>query len=129
MKNCYSFYFKTTIPHCLFFSVLVNMLLLEPQSVLLLTNKNEVFKKMMSISKQNEIFEENLAIDLEWLKEEFEILFDSKIGNHTEMVQKIANNILDCFLENTDVGGNIVLLSFLDEALENIEKKYSILLK
>ena len=44
------------------------MLLLESQSVLYLTNKNEVFKKMMSISKINEIVEENLVIDLEWLK-------------------------------------------------------------
>ncbi len=57
------------------------MLLLESQSVLYLTNKNEVFKKMMSISKINEIVEENLVIDLEWLKDEFKILFDTKMGN------------------------------------------------
>jgi len=84
---------------------------------------------MMSISEINEILVENLEIDLEWLKEEFEILLDSKIGNHTEIDKKITNDILDYFLENTDVEGNIVLFSFLDEVVENIEKKYSILLK
>jgi hypothetical protein len=88
-----------------------------------------VVKKMMSISKIEEILEENLVIDLEWLREEFEILFDSKMGNHTEMEKKIANDVLDYFLENTDVEGNIALLSFLDEVLENIEKRYPILLK
>ncbi|KKM08479.1 hypothetical protein LCGC14_1724090 [marine sediment metagenome] len=84
---------------------------------------------MMSISKIDETLEENLVIDLEWLKEDFEILFDSKMGNHTEMDKKIANDILDCFLENTDVDGNIGLLNFLDEILDDIEKKYSVLLK
>jgi len=83
----------------------------------------------MSISKINEILVENLEIDLEWLKEEFEILFESKMGNHTEMQKKIANDVLDSFLENADVEGNIVLFIFLDEVVENIEKKYSILLK
>ncbi len=83
---------------------------------------------MMSISKKNEILEENLVIDWEWLKEEFEILFDSRMGNHTEMDKKIANDGLDYFLENTDIGSNIVLYKFLDGIVENIEKKYSILL-
>ncbi len=77
----------------------------------------------------NEILEEDLVIDLEWLKEEFEILFNSKIGNHTEMDKKIANDVLDYFLEKTDVQGNIGLLNFLNEVVENIEKEYSILLK
>ncbi len=77
----------------------------------------------------NEILEEDLVIDLEWLKEEFEILFNSKIGNHTEMDKKIANDVLDYFLEKTNVQGNIGLLNFLDDVVENIEKEYSILLK
>ena len=83
---------------------------------------------MMSISKKNEILEENLVIDWEWLKEEFEILFDSRMGNHTEMEKKIANDVLDYFLDITDIGGNLVLFKFLDDIVENIEKKYSILL-
>ncbi len=76
----------------------------------------------------NEIIEEDLVNDLEWLKEEFEFLFDSRMGNHTEVDKKFANDVLDYFLENTDVGGNIVRYNFLVEVLENIEKKYSILL-
>ena len=83
---------------------------------------------MMSISKKNEILEENLVIDWEWLKEEFEILFDSRMRNHTEMEKKIANDVLDYYLEITDIGGNLVLFKFLDGIVENIEKKYSILL-
>ena len=83
---------------------------------------------MMSISKKNEILEENLVIDWEWLKEEFEILFDSRMENHTEMEKKIANDVLDYYLEITDIGGNLVLFKFLDGIVENMEKKYSILL-
>jgi hypothetical protein len=85
-----------------------------------------VVKKMMSISEINEILEENLAIDMEWFKEEFEILFDSKMENHTEIDKTIANDVLDYFLENTDIEDNFELLNFLNEVLENIEKKYSI---
>ena len=82
----------------------------------------------MSISKKYEILEENLVIDSEWLKEEFEILFDSRMGNHTEIDKKVANDVLDYFLEQTNIAGNIVLHNFLVEVLEYIEKKYSILL-
>jgi len=82
----------------------------------------------MSISKKYEILEENLVIDSEWLKEEFEFLFDSRMENHTEIDKKVANDVLDYFLEHTNVGGYIVLYNFLVEVLENIEKKYSILL-
>ncbi len=83
----------------------------------------------MSISKINEIVEENLVIDLEWLIEEIEILFDSKIGNYTEIDKKIANDVLDYFLEITDIDSNIVLLNFLDEVVESVEKQYPKLLK
>jgi hypothetical protein len=37
--NLLSFFFEVESPLCLFISVLVNMLLLEPQTVLQLTNK------------------------------------------------------------------------------------------
>ncbi|MFW9942693.1 MAG: hypothetical protein ACFFFT_16775 [Candidatus Thorarchaeota archaeon] len=80
----------------------------------------------MSVSlKYHEILEEDLVIELEWLKEEFEILFYSKIEEHTEMDKKIANDILDYMLENTDVNGNVGLLDLMDKVLNKIEKKYS----
>ncbi|MHA2007838.1 MAG: hypothetical protein ACXABO_04940 [Promethearchaeota archaeon] len=77
--------------------------------------------------KYHEIFEEDLVIELEWLKEEFELLYTSKIENHTNMDKNIANDILNYILENTDVNGNVLLLDLLDETLENIEKRYSTL--
>lgn len=83
----------------------------------------------MSISEQNATIEEDLIIELEWLTEEFEILFKSKIGNLTELDKKIANDILDFFLEIADFRGNVELLNYLDEVVDNIENKYSDLLK
>ena len=77
--------------------------------------------------KYHEILEENLVIELEWLKEEFEILFYSKMEKHTNMDKRIANDILDYMLESTDVDGDIMLLELLDEALDNIEKRYFII--
>ncbi|MFX1344989.1 MAG: hypothetical protein ACFFAI_07755 [Promethearchaeota archaeon] len=80
----------------------------------------------MSVSlKYHEILEEDLVIELEWLKEEFEILFSSKIEKHTEIDKKIANDILDYMLENTDVNGNVGLLDLFEKVLNKIEKEYS----
>ncbi|MFX0083413.1 MAG: hypothetical protein ACFE94_16830 [Candidatus Hodarchaeota archaeon] len=80
----------------------------------------------MTVSlKYHEILEEDLVLELEWLEEEFEILFDSKIEEHTAMDKKFANDILDYILENTDVDGNIRLLDLLNEVLEKIENRYS----
>ena len=77
--------------------------------------------------RYHEALEEDLVIDLEWLKEEFEILFNSKMEKHTKMDKRIANDILDYMLKSTDVDGDIMLLELLDEALDKIEKNYSIL--
>ncbi|UCD02032.1 MAG: hypothetical protein JSV23_03135 [Promethearchaeota archaeon] len=78
--------------------------------------------------KYHEIVEEFLEKELEWFKEEFEILFKSKMENFTKKDKKIANDILDYILENTYVHDNIILLNLLNETLENIEKEYSNLL-
>jgi hypothetical protein len=75
-------------------------------------------------SKLDEILEDNLIKELEWLKTEFEFLFKSKKKKYTEKDQKIANAILDYFLENTYVGDNIILLHLLSERVENIENSY-----
>jgi len=71
-----------------------------------------------------EILEEDLVMELEWLKEEFEVLFDSKIGNVTEMDKKIATDLLIYVLENTDVHNSFILLDALEEATNIIEKSY-----
>ena len=72
----------------------------------------------------HEILEEILVEKLEWLKEEFEILFKPKKGKYTNKDKKIANNILDYTLDHTYAHDNIILLNLLNEAIENIEKHY-----
>ena len=71
-----------------------------------------------------EILEEDLVMELEWLKEEFEVLFDSKIEKLSEMDKKIATDLLIYILENTDVHDNFLLLNVLEEATNIIEKSY-----
>ena len=75
--------------------------------------------------KIDEIIEDLLTKELEWLNEEFEVLFKFKKDKYTETDRKIANNILDYFLENTYVGDNLILLNLLNEKVENIENKYN----
>ena len=74
--------------------------------------------------KYREVMEELLRKELEWLREEFEILFKSKMEGYTEKDKKIANDILDYILENNYVYDNIRLLNLLNEVIENIEKKF-----
>jgi len=74
--------------------------------------------------KIDDILEVLLIKELEWLKEEFEILFKSRNGKYTERDQKIANHILDYFLENTYVGDNLILHNLLYQRVENIENRY-----
>ncbi len=71
-----------------------------------------------------EILEEDLVMELEWLKEEFEVLFKSKIEKLSEMDKKIAKDLLNYTLENTDVHDNFILLDVLEEATNIIEKSY-----
>ena len=70
-----------------------------------------------------EILEEDLVVEMEWFKEEFEILFKSKIEKFTQVDKKIANDLLNYILENTDVLYNFLLLNILDD-VNNIEKTY-----
>ncbi|MFX1376958.1 MAG: hypothetical protein ACFFA0_14225 [Promethearchaeota archaeon] len=84
----------------------------------------------MTVSlKYHEVLEENLVIELEWLKEEFEILFNSRIEEYSEIDIKNAKDILDYILENTDIDGDLKMLDLLNETLEDIEKSYSLLFK
>ena len=72
----------------------------------------------------HEILEENLIDELEWLKEEFIILFKSKGQKYNERDKVTANNILDYIMDNMYVSDSMILLTLFTEAIENIEKLY-----
>ncbi len=74
--------------------------------------------------KYHEVMEELLRKELEWLREEFEILFKSKTEGYSEKDKKIANDILDYILENNYLYDNIRLLNLLNEVIKNIENKF-----
>ncbi|MHA2182113.1 MAG: hypothetical protein ACXAAH_11900 [Promethearchaeota archaeon] len=74
--------------------------------------------------KYHEILEEDVAVEMEWVKEEFEILFKSKAENYSPKDKKIANDLLNYILENTDVHENIGLHNIVGEATNSIEKSY-----
>ena len=77
--------------------------------------------------KYHEIFEEELVVEMEQLKEEFELLFTSKNGDYTSTDKKIANNLLNYVLENTDIHDSYLLLHILEETTSNIEDSYPLL--
>ncbi|MHA2283455.1 MAG: hypothetical protein ACXAC5_21655 [Promethearchaeota archaeon] len=79
---------------------------------------------MNSNLKYHEILEEDLVVEIEWLKEEFEILFKSKIKKHSKMDKKIAHDLLIYILENIDVHENFLLLNLLEDATNIIENVY-----
>ena len=74
--------------------------------------------------RYHEILEENLMMELEWLKEEFEVLFDSKIEKLSGMDKKIAKDLLNYILENTDIHENLLLHNMLEVETNIIEKSY-----
>ena len=80
-------------------------------------------KKYYQVNKMidEEIIEEYLILELKWLNEEFENLYKSKKDNYTKKDNKIANDILDYFFENTYVN-NIGFLTLLDEVVDNIKQ-------
>ena len=74
--------------------------------------------------KYHEILEENLIEELEWLKEEFILLFKSKMEKYSERDKMIANDIMDYVMENLYVYDNMIFLTLFTETIENIEKMY-----
>ena len=70
----------------------------------------------------NEILEEDLKEELEWLEEEFEILF--KLRENNKKDKKLANDILDYFFEIYFVYDNVTLLHLLNKISDDLEKTY-----
>jgi hypothetical protein len=72
----------------------------------------------------NEILEESLMEELEWLKEEFILLFKSNAQKYSERDKMTANAILNYIIDNLYVNDNMILLTLFTEAIETIEKTY-----
>lgn len=70
----------------------------------------------------NEILEEDLKAELEWLEEEFEILF--KLKENDEKDKKLANEILDYIFKIYFIYDNITWLHLLNKVSDNLEKTY-----
>jgi len=72
----------------------------------------------------HEVLEESLIEELEWLKEEFLILFKPKMPKYTERDKMTANGILDYIMDNVYVYDSMILLTIFTEAIENIERMF-----
>ena len=70
----------------------------------------------------NEILEEDLKAELEWLEDEFEILF--KLKENDEKDRKLANDILDYIFKIYFIYDNITWLHLLNKLSDNLEKTY-----
>jgi hypothetical protein len=70
----------------------------------------------------NEILEEDLKEELEWLEEEFEIMF--KLRENNKKDKKLANDILDYFFKIYFVYDNVTLLHLLNKMSDDLEKTY-----
>ena len=79
---------------------------------------------MNAILKYHEILEEDIVVEIEWLKEEFEILFKSETERYSQMDKKVASDLLNYILENTDVHENLLLHNMLEVETNIIEKSY-----
>ena len=80
---------------------------------------------MMNLTgNYDEILEKKLKEDLDWLREEFDLLFRSKKEGYSKQDKKIASEILEKVIENTNIYNNPDLVSVLSLTLQNIEKSY-----
>lgn len=72
----------------------------------------------------NDILENCLEEELNWLKEEFDFLFKFKKRNYTEKDIQIANKIIDSIIKSVDLSDNNRILDLLSDTLEAIAREY-----
>jgi len=77
-------------------------------------NVNEDYEKLM---------EDSLKDELEWLEEEFKLIFQNKKIKTKEDIA-IGNQILDQVIDNIKTGNNENLLNLLAITLNKIESAY-----
>jgi hypothetical protein len=71
-----------------------------------------------------EILENSLAEDLDWLKEEFDVLFRFKNHKFNVRDMEIANQLIDFCIETIDPSDNSRILNFLTETLKALARNY-----
>jgi len=72
----------------------------------------------------NDILENSLEEELNWLKEEFDFLFKFKKHNYSEKDIQIANKIIDSIIKSVDLSDNNRILDLLSDTLEAIAREY-----
>ncbi len=79
----------------------------------------------MNVSEDyDKILEDTLKDELEWLEQEFELLFRSKKSNCSRKDITMATNILDNVVDNIKMNSNKQLLNLLTIMLNRLEKTY-----
>ena len=68
----------------------------------------------------DELFEDSLVEELEWLKEEFEFLFKSEKHYSTEKDKQLANQIIKNILEKLDFSDDDRINELLIKTLETL---------
>jgi hypothetical protein len=72
----------------------------------------------------DEILEENLVKELEWLRNEFEVLFEFKREKFSENDIKLAHKIIENFVNNINILDDNRLIELISEALKDLEQNY-----
>jgi hypothetical protein len=82
------------------------------------------FKGLNVVGDFEELLEDQILHDLNWVKEEFEFLFKFKNNTYTKNDIALANNIIDNLIKS--LNGNISdrLVDLLSETIEGIERTY-----
>lgn len=81
----------------------------------------------MNLSADYEkILEDNLKNELEWLEQEFQMLFKQKMLKHCYSKDDISlgNQILDNVIDSIKTNENEEVLSLLSITLNSLEKQY-----
>jgi len=72
----------------------------------------------------DKILEETLKDELEWLEQEFELLFRNKRNNCSRKDITMATSILDNVIDNIKMNSNDQLLNLLAITLNKLEKTF-----
>ena len=76
----------------------------------------------------DEIIEENLINELEWLKEEFALLFEQKKCNFSKTDLNLAQKIIENFMDRINLIENKRILELVSDTLNDLDLKYPKLL-